>query len=109
MLLFELLFTVSDVMDVTVMFWPILMAYAWSVLVLIGAGLLLGFLYRDCEDRSRERIWNTAKGNLVLWVFATVLWFMFGEWPLLIISVINIIGFVYIALADKFPGAILRV
>lgn len=109
MLIIELMFTFSNVMDVTYMFWPILAAYVWSILAIIAGVLLLWFLYRDCENRARERIWNTAKANLAIWVFATILWFIFGEWTLLIVSVINILGFLYIGMADRFPGKTLRV
>lgn len=102
-LLYEL-FVAGSVINVSALFWPILMAYLWSGVVVLSGIVLLWFLYRDRNDKGRERIWTMAKVNLSTWVFAAMAWVFLKETVVVVLTVIQIVGFLYIGMADRFPS-----
>ena len=102
-LLYEL-FMAGDVMNVASLFWPVLMAYVWSTSVVIGGLTLLWFLYRDRDDKGRERIWTMAKVNFSVWIFAAMSWLYLGEIVIVVFALINMLGYLYIGMADRFPS-----
>lgn len=90
------LLTVDD------MLWPIPLTYVWAALLVLLGALMIFFFLRDHCARDKNRIWNTAKINVSLWVFAGTFWFItVGSQVMIVISLFNIIGFVYIGLASK--------
>lgn len=102
-LLYELQ-AVDSVMNVSMMFWPIAMAYLWSAVVVLLGLVMLWFLYRDRDDKARNRIWIMAKANLSAWVFAASAWLFLREFVIIVFALISIVGFMYIGIADRLPS-----
>jgi hypothetical protein len=91
-----------NILRVGEMFWPEPLTYIWAVTLLVTGLILLFFYLRDFRERKRDRIWLTLRINLFLWAWALVFWIMVaGSQVLILISIVNIIGFSYIGLACK--------
>lgn len=103
-LLYEL-HAVDSVMNVSMMFWPVFMAYLWSGAVALLGLVMLWFLYRDRDDKARKRIWVMAKANLSAWVFAGAAWMFLKEFVIFTFALIHIVGFMYIGIADRLPSS----
>lgn len=82
-------------------FWPEAVTYLWAFLIVATALLMLFFFLRDYDHRPRSRIMLMAKIIVTIWVFAAIVWINLGFWPMVIVSLYNILGFAYIGLAAK--------
>lgn len=102
MIILHVFFDGMNILRVGDMFWPEPLTYVWATALVISGIILLVFFLRDFEDRRRERIWATARVNMSLWAWAMVFWIaVSGSQVILIISILNFLGFSYIGLACK--------
>lgn len=101
-IIIHLLFPVVDLLDVGSLFYPNFVSYVWSSAMVVVGIIATIFLLRDYYERGKKRIWYAAVANLSLWMFAATVWVNIGAEAMLFISIYNIIGFFYLALASRF-------
>lgn len=92
------------------MLWPIPLTYIWAAALILTGAFMLFFFLRDHCARDKNRIWNTARVCVSLWLFAGTFWFIsLGSQIMIVISVFNILAFMYIGLASKISRSHHRV
>lgn len=110
MILVHVIFEELNFLRVGDLFWPDIVTYIWAILIVVMGNVMLFFLLRDFHDRSKVRIWISAKANLSLWVFAMLVWIAHpGGHIMVIVSIMNVIGCAYIGLASRNRSKIHRV
>lgn len=99
----HILFPAIDLLDIGQLFWPAEVSYIWSASIFLAGVAMLLFYARDKGDKRKKRkIWYGSKINVALWVFAAGVWIVIGAEGMLVVSIWNLVGFVYIALASRF-------